>query len=83
VVIDYKSGAGGNLGASDVARSAPDGYTWMLAPETLLTINPLKEAMAANGVRSEGTTQEAAQKELQRLAKRWEAVARKIDLNVD
>jgi tripartite-type tricarboxylate transporter receptor subunit TctC len=41
VVVDYKPGAGGNIGAADLARSAPDGYSWMLAPETVLTINPL------------------------------------------
>jgi tripartite-type tricarboxylate transporter receptor subunit TctC len=41
VVIDYKAGAGGTIGTADLARAAPDGYTWMLAPETTLTINPL------------------------------------------
>lgn len=40
VVIDYKPGAGGNIGSADVARSAPDGYSWMLASESSLTINP-------------------------------------------
>ena len=31
VIIDYKSGAGGTVGAQDVMKAAPDGYTLMLA----------------------------------------------------
>ncbi len=40
VVVDYKAGAAGNLGTADLARSPADGYTWMLGPENMLTINP-------------------------------------------
>lgn len=39
VVIDNKPGAGGNLGAADVARSTPDGYTLLMASPPL-TISP-------------------------------------------
>ena len=40
IVIDNKPGAGGNLGAGEVARAAPDGYTWLLGTDTLVTVNP-------------------------------------------
>ncbi len=31
IVIDNRGGAGGNIGTDTVAKSAPDGYTWLLA----------------------------------------------------
>lgn len=40
IVLENKPGAGGNLGAAEVARAAPDGYTWLVATDTTLTINP-------------------------------------------
>jgi tripartite-type tricarboxylate transporter receptor subunit TctC len=39
VVIDNRAGAGGNVGADMVAKSAPDGYTLLLASGSI-TINP-------------------------------------------
>ena len=39
VIIDYKPGAGGSVGAEAVAKSAPDGYTLMLANTGVAVIN--------------------------------------------
>ena len=40
VTVDYKSGAGGIVGAQDVMKSAADGYTLMLANTGVMVINP-------------------------------------------
>ena len=39
-VLENKPGAGGNLGAAEAARAAPDGYTWFFATDTVVTVNP-------------------------------------------
>ena len=39
VVIENKPGAGGNIGAELVAKSAPDGYTIFMAPVGTIAIN--------------------------------------------
>ncbi|MFD2299461.1 tripartite tricarboxylate transporter substrate binding protein [Paracidovorax citrulli] len=40
VVVDYKAGAGGTVGAQDVMKAPPDGHTLMLANTGVMVINP-------------------------------------------
>ena len=40
VVIENRGGAGGNIGADVVAKSAPDGYTILMTSGSIFTVNP-------------------------------------------
>src|SRR4051812_36288318 len=39
IVIENRTGAAGNIGASFVAKSAPDGLTWLFCPDSVVTVN--------------------------------------------
>ena len=39
VIVENRAGAGGNVGAEFVAKSAPDGYTLMMSSAGILTAN--------------------------------------------
>jgi len=39
IVVENKSGAGGNIGAAEVARSDPDGTTYLVSPPGPIAIN--------------------------------------------
>jgi tripartite-type tricarboxylate transporter receptor subunit TctC len=40
IMVDYKSGAGGTVGAQEVMKAPADGYTLMLANTGVMVINP-------------------------------------------
>jgi tripartite-type tricarboxylate transporter receptor subunit TctC len=40
VIVENKVGAGGNIGAAEVAKSANDGYTLVMVSGSILTVNP-------------------------------------------
>jgi len=43
VVVDNRTGAGGNIATAELARAQPDGYTLMLASPGQLVVNPLTQ----------------------------------------
>ncbi len=47
VVVENRGGAGGSLGAGEVAHARPDGYSLLLSTNGSLTINPLVQANLA------------------------------------
>ena len=40
VVVENRPGGSQNIGADLVAKSAPDGHTWLLAPDNVFSVNP-------------------------------------------
>jgi tripartite-type tricarboxylate transporter receptor subunit TctC len=40
VVVENRTGGSQNIGADLVAKSPPDGYTWLLAPDNVFSVNP-------------------------------------------
>jgi tripartite-type tricarboxylate transporter receptor subunit TctC len=40
VVVENRTGGSQNIGADAVAKSPPDGYTWLLAPDNVFVTNP-------------------------------------------
>jgi tripartite-type tricarboxylate transporter receptor subunit TctC len=47
MVVENRGGAGGSLGAGEVAHARPDGYSLLLSTNGSLTINPLVQANLA------------------------------------
>lgn len=39
-VVENRPGGSQNIGADLVAKSPPDGYTWLLAPDNVFSVNP-------------------------------------------
>ena len=40
VIVENRSGAGGTIASDYVKRQKPDGYTWMLTTDGILSVNP-------------------------------------------
>jgi tripartite-type tricarboxylate transporter receptor subunit TctC len=40
VVVENRPGGSQNIGSDLVAKSSPDGYTWLLAPDNVFSVNP-------------------------------------------
>ena len=39
VVVENRTGGSQNIGADAVAKSPPDGYTWLLSPDNVFSVN--------------------------------------------
>lgn len=60
VIVEYKAGAGTNIGSDYVAKSAPDGYTLLINGITLVTNPPLYPSMPFNPAKDFAPIIEAA-----------------------
>src|SRR3954470_5576086 len=40
IVVENRTGGSQNIGSDAVAKSPPDGYTWLLAPDNVFVTNP-------------------------------------------
>lgn len=40
IIVENRTGAGGNIGSAHVAKAAPDGLTWLYTIDSVLTVNP-------------------------------------------
>jgi len=38
IVVDNRAGASGSVASTETARAQPDGHTWMLANDTLMSL---------------------------------------------
>jgi tripartite-type tricarboxylate transporter receptor subunit TctC len=52
VVVENQPGAGGAIAASAVARAPADGYTWLVAPNSVLVFAPLLQKQPYDPVKS-------------------------------
>jgi tripartite-type tricarboxylate transporter receptor subunit TctC len=52
VVIENRGGAGGSVGAAQVAQAKPDGYTLLVFPTAVLTISPHMMALTYDAARA-------------------------------
>lgn len=51
VVVENRTGAGGNIGSEYVARMPPDGYTLLIAPSTIVTAPALMPRLPFDPIR--------------------------------
>src|SRR3954452_2977582 len=82
LVIENRSGAGGNIGIAAVAQAAPDGYTIGVAAAGVLTVNPHlnRAAMSFDPIRDLAPVTLLAQIPFVLVASQQSAIASVADL---